>query len=152
MAAMEGRGVNTSTTGQSPAAEATEATDVTPRRGGGALVAAAARTARHNPRLVISGALLALCVLIAFVGPLVYTASSTDGDLFSVRAWPSAAHPLGTDSNGRDTLARLLGGMQVTFLVAALVEAINICLGTTVGLRRSRAWPTCYSPSPACSS
>ncbi len=129
--------MNTSTTGTTPPAESAGSTGTTgtsPPRRGSSLVAAARATIRRHPRLIISSVLLVLCVLIAFIGPLIYTASSTDGDLFSVRAWPSAAHPLGTDSNGRDTLARLLSGMQVTFLVAALVEFINICLGTAVGL------------------
>jgi len=97
-------------------------------------LAAAGMALRRNPRLVISATLLTVLLVAALCGPLVYTASSTDGDFFHVRAWPSPAHPLGTDSNGRDTLARLLVGMRVTFLVAVLVESINVSLGTTAGL------------------
>ena len=41
---------------------------------------------------------------------------------------------LGTDAIGRDLLARLMQGLLVSILVAALVEIVNIGLGITVGV------------------
>jgi peptide/nickel transport system permease protein len=43
-------------------------------------------------------------------------------------------HWLGADALGRDTLARLLLGLRVSFLVAAFVQVINIGLGAGLGL------------------
>lgn len=70
----------------------------------------------------------------ALAGPLVYRASPTYGDFLNIRAFPSWAHPLGTDSLGRDTLARLLDGLRVTFFVAAFVESLNVVFGVGVGI------------------
>jgi peptide/nickel transport system permease protein len=51
-----------------------------------------------------------------------------------LNAPPSAAHPLGTDNLGRDTLARLMLGLRVSLLVAFYVEVLNILLGVPLGL------------------
>ena len=52
----------------------------------------------------------------------------------AINAWPSAAHPLGTDSLGRDTLARILAGLRVSLIVVFYVELLNIGVGATLGL------------------
>jgi len=75
--------------------------------------------------------LLALC---AVAGPGLWSASATAQDYDAINAWPTAAHPLGTDNLGRDTLARLLRGLRVSLLVAVYVETLNIVLGATMGL------------------
>ena len=82
--------------------------------------------------------------LLAVVGPPIWSAlapagqadlhSSTIGDFTAIRAWPSAVHWLGTDEQGRDTLARLLVGLRVSLLVATFVETLNIGLGAGLGL------------------
>ncbi len=41
---------------------------------------------------------------------------------------------MGTDNVRRDTLARLIGGLRVSLLVALFVEALNIGIGATLGL------------------
>ncbi len=79
---------------------------------------------------------LVLIVLAALFGPLVYTQSATEADIFNLvnNAWPSAAHPLGTDKDGIDILARLLVGMRVSLGVALFAEVINVALGVPIGL------------------
>jgi ABC-type dipeptide/oligopeptide/nickel transport system permease subunit len=77
---------------------------------------------------------IAVVVLAAVFGPLIYPIDATKVDFSSINAGPSPVHPLGTDRLGHDTLARLLAGLRVSLLVAALVEAINILLGATLGL------------------
>ncbi|MFD3513547.1 ABC transporter permease subunit [Streptomyces sp. NPDC058657] len=47
---------------------------------------------------------------------------------------PGPAHPLGTDSLGRDTLARLGHGAGRTVLTAVVVSAVTLVLGILVGL------------------
>ncbi len=79
---------------------------------------------------------IVLIVLAALFGPLVYTQSATEADIFNLvnNAWPSAAHPLGTDKDGIDILARLLVGMRVSLGVAVFAEVINVAIGVPIGL------------------
>jgi oligopeptide transport system permease protein len=90
----------------------------------------------RNRKAAVSLALLALLVAVAAFGPLFWTRSGTDVDLldYTPKAFPSATHPLGTDSTGIDTLARLLLGLRTTFEVALFVEAINVVLGVGAGV------------------
>src|SRR5689334_19377718 len=96
-------------------------------------------------RLALGSAIFVIVVtMLAIVGPPIWTAlappgqpglhSYNVGDFNAIRAWPSAVHWLGTDGQGRDTLARLLVGLRVSLLVATFVELINIGLGATLGL------------------
>jgi peptide/nickel transport system permease protein len=87
---------------------------------------------------------IVLVVVLATVGPPLWQAvapadnpalhSYDIGDFNAIRAWPSAVHPLGTDEQGRDTVARLLIGLRVSLLVAVFVETINIVVGALLGL------------------
>jgi oligopeptide transport system permease protein len=102
-----------------------------------------ARLARDRVALV-SGVFLVGVVGLAVVGPPLWSAlappgslalhSYNIGDFNAIRAWPSSVHWLGTDDQGRDTLARLLLGLRVSLLVATFVEVINIGLGALLGL------------------
>src|SRR5262245_21654430 len=73
-------------------------------------------------------------VLAALVGPLIYGVSPTQAHFDAINQPPSRAHPFGTDRLGHDTLARVLAGLRVSLLVAAVVELINILIGATLGL------------------
>ncbi len=57
-------------------------------------------------------------------------------------AGPSWAHPLGTDTFGRDTLSRIMVGSRVTLMVGvvsvAIAGLIGTPLGILVGMTRSR--------------
>jgi oligopeptide transport system permease protein len=85
---------------------------------------------------------MAMLCLLGFVliigaaafGPVLYPQSATRLDYAAINALPSAAHPLGTDNLGRDTLARLLLGLRVSLLVALYVEVLNGLFGVTLGL------------------
>lgn len=73
-------------------------------------------------------------VLAAVAGPLIYSVNPNYQNYTAINAWPSAEYPLGTDSLGRDTLARLLSGLRVSLVVALFVELLNIGVGATLGL------------------
>ncbi len=56
-----------------------------------------------------------------------------DRHLFSAEPG-CAAHVLGTDGLGRDMLSRILVGSRLTLLMAGLVVAASVAIGTTIGL------------------
>jgi peptide/nickel transport system permease protein len=90
----------------------------------------------HRPALA-GFVLLTLLVVIAAAAPLIERAFGVDAisiDLAAMLSGPSAAHPLGTDEVGRDLLARLLRGGQVSLAVGLLTALAAAVIGTAVGL------------------
>ncbi|MDR0416795.1 MAG: ABC transporter permease [Propionibacteriaceae bacterium] len=83
---------------------------------------------------------LLLLALAAFVGPFIYTVDPNAVDPTQFRKPPSSLHILGTDSAGRDVLARLLVGGQVSLLVglaaAASATVVGVLLGAASGYFR----------------
>lgn len=84
-------------------------------------------------RLLLAAA--ALLVAASFAAPLLPLPHPDAVDL-SNRLLPPASpgHLLGTDSLGRDLLARLLSGTRTSLLVASAATAISLVLGTLVGI------------------
>lgn len=71
-----------------------------------------------------------VCLLLPFV-----LVPSTEIDFQLLRATgPSAAHPLGTDSIGRDVLSRLVNAGRTSLLIGFLVAIIAAGVGSVVGL------------------
>ena len=67
--------------------------------------------------------------LLALLAPVLPVADPTDVDLTSTFAPPSAGHPLGTDSNGRDILARLVWGSRTALLGPLIVTVVATAVG-----------------------
>ncbi|MYU26311.1 ABC transporter permease [Streptomyces sp. SID8352] len=103
----------------------------------------ALRAPRRQPTLTAAGGTLLLFLLAALLGPLLWGHDPTRVDLGSVLAAPSAAHPMGTDSLGRDVFARFLAGARISLFVGLAVTAVGAVLGGTLGvvagLARGRA-------------
>lgn len=55
-------------------------------------------------------------------------------DLEVILQSPSAQHWFGADDLGRDILARVLSGIEVSFLVALIVTGVTMTIGVIVGL------------------
>ncbi|MDG1445803.1 MAG: ABC transporter permease [Methylophilaceae bacterium] len=55
-------------------------------------------------------------------------------DLSQVLASPSLVHWFGADDFGRDLLARILRGVEVSFVVSVVVTLVSMSIGVTVGL------------------
>lgn len=95
-----------------------------------------ARLLRHRTASI--GLFICLVVLAAVVaGPLLLPYGPEDMDFMAVLSPPSLAHPLGTDSFGRDVLVRVMAGGQVSltisFCAIALASALGCALGTLAG-------------------
>jgi peptide/nickel transport system permease protein len=93
----------------------------------------------RRPLAVACIVYLLIVVVTAIVAPLVLpnVGHEQAGDLYNELKGPSWAHPLGTDSVGRDVLDRILVGSRVTMLGVgeALVTllAISLPLGLAAG-------------------
>jgi peptide/nickel transport system permease protein len=93
-----------------------------------------ARFRRH--RLALVGlAVLALFGLAAIFAGVLAGYDPNRGDLTQLRAPPSAKHLLGTDSAGRDVLARLLFGARISMLVGVVSVSISALIGTFIGMQ-----------------
>jgi len=111
------------------------------------------RRLRRDKRAMVSLGIIIFFILIPIVGPVIYQHiggpynSPINGmvgpslyhnpfHLESTRQdeLPSAQYWLGTDSVGRDQLARLMQGMLISLTVALLVEVVDVGLGVTVGV------------------
>lgn len=76
--------------------------------------------------------------LMAVLAPVLPLADPADVDLTEVFAPPSAGHPVGTDSNGRDILARLVWGSRSALLGPLVVTVVAVTVG--VALAMAAAW------------
>jgi len=111
------------------------------------------RRLRRDKRAMVSLGFIIAFILIPIFGPFIYQHiggpynSPINGvvgpslyhnpfHLESTRQdeLPSAQYWLGTDSVGRDQLARLMQGMLISLTVALLVEMVDVGLGVTVGV------------------
>jgi peptide/nickel transport system permease protein len=107
----------------------------------------------RDKRAMISLGILLSSVLLALLGPVIYThlgapITNSHGkvltsdqyrgpfylDLDHQNETFSALHWLGTDSTGHDLLARVMASLLVSIGVAISVEVVNITLGIFVGV------------------
>ena len=88
----------------------------------------------RNPLGAASIVVLLLVVLAALLAPVLAPYGPNFADIANTLASPSAEHPLGTDSAGRDVWSRLLWGAQVTLLSALLCAVVAIAIGLPSGL------------------
>lgn len=73
-------------------------------------------------------------VVFCFIGPLVWPYDATYIDIRARNQGFSLAHPMGTDQLGRDILARMMAGGQVSLAVGMVGMVLSIFLGTLIGV------------------
>jgi len=108
------------------AASATPAWETIPRR---RLIPARWR----NPIGIVGAAIVGFCILTALFGRFIWTIDPNAPDADRLLG-PSRAHPFGTDDLGRDTLARVIHGAQVSLQVGLVAISIALVAGTLIGL------------------
>jgi peptide/nickel transport system permease protein len=89
---------------------------------------------RQRRVLGLCAALIGFLVVAAIVGPMLVARGPNDQDLPRALLVPGQGAFLGTDELGRDMLARLLSGLRISFAVAALALAIQLVIGTPLGM------------------
>jgi peptide/nickel transport system permease protein len=90
------------------------------------------RFARNRLAVLCAGWLLLLTALVV-LAPFVLPYQPDEGLLLESLEPPSLAHPLGTDTNGRDILTRLLYGGRVSLAVGAVAVLLSLVMGTLIG-------------------
>jgi peptide/nickel transport system permease protein len=93
---------------------------------------------RLGPLGLASLAVIVALGLMALAAPVLPVADPTDVDLTNTFTPPGRDHPLGTDSNGRDILARLVWGSRTALLGPLIVTVVATTLG--VALAVAAAW------------
>jgi peptide/nickel transport system permease protein len=91
----------------------------------------------ENKLSVTGVVVIVIMVLVCFIGPLFYHGNTTVVNFANETLPPGAGHPLGTDSNGNDVLARLMTSGQISLEVgiaaAVLATVIGVLWGSIAG-------------------
>jgi peptide/nickel transport system permease protein len=96
------------------------------------------------PSALLGVTTLALLAIVTALGPWLWPVDPEAQDLVNRLAPPwglggSAAHPLGTDALGRDTLAMLIAGARVSLPLAVIATlaagGVGVALGVVAGYR-----------------
>lgn len=91
------------------------------------------RFRRHKPAM-IGMVVLGLLILYALAGSLIVSEKYSNYNDTSIRLEaPSTGHPFGTDSIGRDVLARSIYGGQISLLIGLTAVVVETILGILVG-------------------
>jgi oligopeptide transport system permease protein len=92
------------------------------------------RTFRRNKAALAGGAFVIFLLLLVVLGPEILPYKYNQSDFSRLLEPPSASHWLGTDSLGRDILARLAFGGRVSLGVAVLANSVILFIGMPLGL------------------
>lgn len=98
--------------------------------------------ARRNRRFVIGAVLVGLLVASALLSLIWTPYPAAELDIPHRLAPPGAAHWLGTDSLGRDTLSLLIVGSRASIAVGVIAVGIGMAFGVALGLLAAarRGW------------
>jgi peptide/nickel transport system permease protein len=92
------------------------------------------RQALGNSKVLVGGSLTLLILALAYVGPIFFTADPNATAVTQQLRPPSGEHLLGTDNFGRDMLARVMTGIQISVGVGFSVAIIAAVVGVVFGL------------------
>ena len=92
---------------------------------------------RRNKAAMTGGVIVAVVILLSLIGPwLVYFYNGFEYDTLGLEnrlANPTATHLLGTDTLGRDLLARVLYGSRISLMVGLVSTLISLLIGVAYG-------------------
>jgi peptide/nickel transport system permease protein len=97
------------------------------------------RQLSEHPLALLSGVIILLYLLAAVFAPQITAYDPTRGSLrlrLQAPAWEqggSWSYPLGTDSQGRDLLTRIIYGARVSLMVGFLSVGISVAIGLLTG-------------------
>jgi len=82
---------------------------------------------------MIGVGIMTFLLLFVLAGPLVYKVDPAYIEILDANSGPTAKHPFGTDNVGRDTLARVMAGGQISLAVGVSAMLVAISLGSLIG-------------------
>jgi peptide/nickel transport system permease protein len=85
-----------------------------------------------NKKFIIGITIFLFFLLSGILGPYFYKVDPTHMS-WDFEQSPSANHPLGTDTYGRDILAQLLHGIRSSLYVGFLAAIISLAIGSIIG-------------------
>lgn len=88
----------------------------------------------NNIPALIAALLVVALMLVAVIGPSLVSYDPLAMDLDSLKQPPNRIHLLGTDSTGRDILARLVHGARISLSVGILASLLSLGIGIFFGL------------------
>ena len=92
------------------------------------------RRFRRHKMAMFGSVMLSVLILWSLGGALLYTEKYANFNDTSLRlAAPSREHPFGTDTIGRDILARTIYGGQISLLIGLTAAALEVCVGVLIG-------------------
>jgi peptide/nickel transport system permease protein len=89
---------------------------------------------RANPTSWRGVGLIAAVVLAAIFAPWIWPMDPLEQAIVDRLVAPSAEHPLGTDSYGRDVLSRLLHAARISLVIGVLSIALAVTVGSAIGI------------------
>jgi peptide/nickel transport system permease protein len=87
----------------------------------------------RNPVGIVGACMVSFVVLTALLGRFIWS-TDPNNPAWTRLEGPSWAHPFGTDDLGRDTLARVIHGAQVSLYVGVIAIGISLGAGLLIGL------------------
>jgi len=88
---------------------------------------------RRNPLTLVGLVIVAGFVFVAATAPLIAIQNPLAQDLAHRLSPPSAAHPFGLDSLGRDVLSRVVYGARISVVSGVAVVSVAITFGIAAG-------------------
>jgi len=89
---------------------------------------------KHHKGALLGAGFFIFVLLAVTLGPWLWTIDPAYIDIRARNQGLTLAHPFGTDQLGRDTLARIISGGQVSMAVGVVAMAISLTLGTFIGV------------------
>ena len=85
-------------------------------------------------KLSVAGAVIIAAMLVfCFIGPMLYHGNTSGVNFADETLAPGAGHPLGTDQNGQDVLARLMTSGQISLEVGIAAAVLATVMGVLWG-------------------
>jgi peptide/nickel transport system permease protein len=91
------------------------------------------RALLHSPTFMVGAAILLFWIVMALFST-VFTADPYAVDVAHTLSPPGGAHLFGTDTTGRDVLARTLAGARPVLIIAPLATLLALIAGSMIGL------------------
>jgi len=86
----------------------------------------------RNRKFIVGLSIFTIFLVLGIFGPVFYRVDPTDMT-WDYEHPPSAKHPLGTDTYGRDVLAQLFNGIRSSLYIGFLSAVIAITIGSIIG-------------------